>query len=186
MHLETHKERNIANRCKTATLLKLHVARPLKTPPLELVLTIIHAKNDGSPKESSNCLKEEIHGELSPALSPKQAEGKGHCRIQMAACNEDERMSINTGYCLKFFQNIIIITVLDCVFTFLLLQVVFWQRNPLSIPDTWPHTRMPKVAPKPNAKLTVMKRPWLPSLSTCCAQAPQPNIWKTKQMGLVK
>ncbi|TNN29434.1 hypothetical protein EYF80_060418 [Liparis tanakae] len=37
---------------------------------------------------------------------------------------------------------------------------------------------MPNVAAKPNAMLTVRKVPWEPRLSTSCATAPQPNIWR--------
>ena len=50
----------------------------------------------------------------------------------------------------------------------------------LCIPDTWPQTRMPKVAAKPKAKLTVRNMPWEPPLKTSWATAPQPNIWRQK------
>lgn len=46
------------------------------------------------------------------------------------------------------------------------------------LPDTWPQTRMPRVAAKPKAKLTVRNMPWEPPLNTSCATAPQPNIWR--------
>lgn len=38
---------------------------------VESSLTVVHAKNDGSTKKSTDCLKEEVHGEFSPALSSK-------------------------------------------------------------------------------------------------------------------
>lgn len=34
-------------------------------------LTVVHAKDDGGAKKGTNCLKEEVHGELPPALSAK-------------------------------------------------------------------------------------------------------------------
>lgn len=49
------------------------------------------------------------------------------------------------------------------------------------LPETWPQTRMPKVAAKPKAKLTVRNMPWEPPLKTSWATAPQPNIWKESQ-----
>lgn len=48
-------------------------------------LTVVHAENDSSSEKTTNCLKKEVHGELSPGLSSKQAKSKGHCRVQMAA-----------------------------------------------------------------------------------------------------
>ena len=51
----------------------------------------------------------------------------------------------------------------------------------ISVPDTWPQTRMPNMAAKPNAKLTVRNMPWVPSLKTSWATAPQPNIWRERR-----
>lgn len=58
-----------------------------------------------------------------------------------------------------------------------------WDISKISfcLPDTWPHTRIPKVAAKPKAKLTVRNIPWVPPLNTSWATAPQPNIWRERQ-----
>lgn len=46
------------------------------------------------------------------------------------------------------------------------------------LPDIWPQTKMPNVAAKPKAKLTVRNIPWEPPLNTNWATEPQPNIWR--------
>lgn len=43
-------------------------------------------------------------------------------------------------------------------------------------PDTWPQTKIPRVAANPKARFTERKRPWDSPLSTIWATAPQPNI----------
>lgn len=64
-------------------------------------------------------------------------------------------------------------------------NVQIWLKLNLSekmcVPDTWPQTRMPNVAPKPKAKLTVMNMPWEPPLNTSWATEPQPNIWRERE-----
>ncbi len=67
--------------CGSNNMVSLNLA-----PHLDSFLTVVHAKDDCSSKESADCLKEEIHGELSPALSSKQTQGQGHCGVQMAPC----------------------------------------------------------------------------------------------------
>lgn len=51
-------------------------------------LTVVHAEDDGRTEKSADCLEEEVHGKLPPALSSKQAQGKSHSGVQMAACEE--------------------------------------------------------------------------------------------------
>jgi len=55
---------------------------------------------------------------------------------------------------------------------------VYTRHCSTSSPEICPLTRMPNVAAKPKAMLTVRKVPWEPLLSTSCATAPQPNIWR--------
>lgn len=52
----------------------------------ELFLTVVHAEDNGGTEKGTDGLEEEVHGELPPALSAKQAQSKGHGRVQMAAC----------------------------------------------------------------------------------------------------
>lgn len=53
---------------------------------LLVILTIIHAKDDTSPKESTNCLGKKVHQKLSPFCPSKKAEGKSYSWVQMTSC----------------------------------------------------------------------------------------------------
>lgn len=53
------------------------------------VLTIVHAKYDCSTKKGTDGLKQEIHGELPPAFSAQQAQGKGDRGVQVATCKRE-------------------------------------------------------------------------------------------------
>lgn len=52
---------------------------------LEPVLTVIHAKYNGSPKKGTDGLEQEVHGKLPPALSSQQTQGEGDRGVQVAA-----------------------------------------------------------------------------------------------------
>lgn len=71
---------------------------------LNAVLTIVQAKNDCSTKKGTDCLKQEIHGKLPPALPPQQTQSKGDRGIQVATCKHEgilvnirSRIAWNTG-----------------------------------------------------------------------------------------
>lgn len=53
---------------------------------LEPILTVIHAKYNGSTKKGTDRLKQEVHGKLPPALSSQQTQGEGDRGVQVAAC----------------------------------------------------------------------------------------------------
>lgn len=67
---------------------------------LEPVLTVIHAKYNGSTKKGTDRLKEEVHGKLPPALSSQQTQGEGDRGVQVAAwkCTA-QTVNISTRMC---------------------------------------------------------------------------------------
>lgn len=51
-----------------------------------VTLTIIHAKDNTSPKKGTKCLAQKVHQKFSPFGPSKKTQGKSYSWVQMSSC----------------------------------------------------------------------------------------------------